>query len=223
MMVIKKKTLLITTLVFLLVVVGYLNHQLNKQSLLDSSSEYQKHEESNLANMENSVGDNSVTANTDNTQETFSSSVGLVDSKRDDISQLTQATNNEIDKSMENQNEDESVNYFVDYRVSRDQLRSSLLERLNGIISNEKTTDEVRSAAQNEILRLGKIEENELYIEGLIKGKGFEDVVVFLKENSARVIVDIVQLSEQDVMKILEVVKNETNIEPINIKINKKY
>ncbi len=223
MMVIKKKTLLITTLVFLLVVVGYLNHQLNKQSLLDSSSEYQKHEESNLANMENSVGDNSVTANTDNTQETFASSVGLVDSKRDDISQLTQATNNEIDKSMENQNEDESVNYFVDYRVSRDQLRSSLLERLNGIISNEKTTDEVRSAAQNEILRLGKIEENELYIEGLIKGKGFEDVVVFLKENSARVIVDIVQLSEQDVMKILEVVKNETNIEPINIKINKKY
>ncbi|MTI48197.1 SpoIIIAH-like family protein [Sporosalibacterium faouarense] len=223
MMVIKKKTLLLTGLVFLLVVVGYANHRLNKQALLEASNEYEKYEEDQMAKMNEKDTDDSIATNSEGMNQALASSLSIVDSKTDIIDQLTQLTNSNIEKKMENEESVETTNYFVEYRLSRDQLRSELIERLNGIINNEQTTNEVRSLAQKEILRMGNISEDELYLEGLIKGKGFEDAIVFLKEDSARIIVDTQQLTEQDQMKIFEIVKNETNVEPVNIKIMKKY
>ncbi len=213
MMVIKRKTLLITSLVLLLVVFGYVNHQLNKQSLLSTSGDYEDYENNEISKLEGE-SDNSIEANS-----------GDISSPEDtnEISQMTEDMNKTIEETINIQEGEIAYNYFVEYRLSRDSLRGTLIERLNSIIDNEKTTEDVRSLAQKELLRIGNIEENELYLEGLIKGKGFEDVVVFLKEDSARVIVDIKQLTEQDVMKILEIVKNETGIETQNIKISKKF
>lgn len=224
MMIVTRKTLLITSLVLLLVVVTYVNHQLNKQSLLNASNEYQKYEENELSKIE-SEEDKSVATSTEN-YVTKASSVSIIDSKdniSNEVSRITDDTNKNIEKNMDNTKTEEVSNYFVEYRLSRDQLRSKLIERLNSIVENQNTTEEVRSLAQKEILRIGNIAENELHIEGLIKGKGFEDAVVFLKEDSARVVVDRNQLTEQDVMKILEVVKNETKLDATNIKIMKKY
>lgn len=206
MIVIKRKTLLITSLVFLLVVVGYVNHELNKQSLLSTSGDYERYEENEISRL----NDNLVKTNSENL-----TGRGEIN----DITKLTEDTNNSIEETINIQKSETTYNYFIEYRLSRDRLRGSLIERLNDIIDNEKTTQEVRTSAQKEILRIGKIEENELYLEGLIKGKGFEDVLVFLKEDSARVIVDVKQLNEQDVMKILEILKNETDIDTKNIKI----
>lgn len=219
MMMIKKKTLLITSLVFLLIIVSYINHQLNKQSFLESSNEYYKHEENELNKIE--AQDNNTVVETTSENITKEQSSNL--NSDNDVSKLSNKTDNTIEKTISLEQNRKSENYFVEYRLSRDKLRASLIERLYIIIENEKTTEEVRSIAQKEILRIGSISENELYIEGLIKGKGFEDVLVFLKENSARVIVDIKQLTEQDVMKIYEIVQSETNIEPVNIKIMKKF
>lgn len=213
MMVIKRKTLLITSLVLLLVVFGYVNHQLNMQSLLSTSGDYEDYENDEISKLE-SKNDDTLEANSDN----ISSS-----DDTNDIAQLTEETNKDIEEKIEINEGEIAYNYFVEYRLSRDSLRASLIERLYSIIDNEKTTEDVRTLAQKEILRIGNIEENELHLEGLIKGKGFEDVVVFLKEDSVRVIVDIKQLTEQDVMKILEIVQTETGIDTLNIKIMEKF
>lgn len=213
MMVIKRKTLMITSLVLLLVVVSYVNHQLNKQSLLSTSGDYEKYEADEISKLEN-PGDNTLMTNSENI---------LNPNTINDISQLTENMNNSIEETISTQESVVTYNYFVEYRLSRDSLRGSLIERLDGIIDDEKTTEEVRTLAQKEILRIGDVEESELYLEGLIQGKGFEDVLVFLKEDSVRVIVDIKQLTEQDVMKILEIVRNETGIEATNIRIMKKF
>ena len=93
---------------------------------------------------------------------------------------------------------------------------------MNEIINNDNTNDEMRTEAQKRIMRIGEISEKELVVEGLIKAKGFEDVLIFLTEESAKVVVSIDKLSEQDVVKILDVVITETNLEASNIKIMKK-
>ena len=62
----------------------------------------------------------------------------------------------------------------------------------------------------------------ELYLEGLIKGKGFADALVFMNKDSARIVVDREELVQEDVMKILEIVTTETKLEASNIKIMKK-
>lgn len=115
-----------------------------------------------------------------------------------------------------------SKNYFVEYRLSRDKLRASLVDRLDLIVNNANTTETVRSEAQKEIMKIGNHSETELQIEGLIKGKGFEDAIVFLSDKDIKIVVSSLELKEQDMVKILDIVKSETDYDANNIKIMKK-
>lgn len=68
-MVIKRKTIFLISLVILLVIVGYINHQLTKQSLLNSSNDYQSYEEYELANLDIQEDNNIVETSADNNLE----------------------------------------------------------------------------------------------------------------------------------------------------------
>lgn len=220
-MYIKKKNALIIALVCLLVVVGYVNHELTKRSLRETSSDYQQHEENQLMEISKIIDDeNSEVSNQDAESE---DGIEIVDSKVDEIEDLKKDAENNIESVITKEESFRSSNYFIEHRLSRDKLRASLIDRLNEIINNENTNDETRAKAQDEIIALGKVAELELSLEGLIKAKGFEDALVFLGNNSARVVVSTDELTEQDVVKILEIVKNETDIEAGNIKIMKKF
>jgi len=80
----------------------------------------------------------------------------------------------------------------------------------------------MRTEAQKKIMKIGELSEKELVVEGLIKAKGFDDVLIFLTDESAKVVVSTEELNEQDVVKILDVVMTETDLEASNIKIMKK-
>ncbi|NLJ79201.1 MAG: SpoIIIAH-like family protein [Tissierellia bacterium] len=115
-----------------------------------------------------------------------------------------------------------SKNYFIEQRLSRDKLRAGLIDRLNEIIDNDNTNSEVKAEAQKRIMRIGDASEKELIIEGLSKSKGFKEVLVFLTDESAKIIVLKDELTQQDTVKILDIVMGETDLEPSNIKIMKK-
>ncbi len=68
----------------------------------------------------------------------------------------------------------------------------------------------------------GDLAEKELTIEGLIKAKGFEEALVFLTEENLKIIVSVAELTEQDVVKILNIAMGETDLDADNIKIMKK-
>lgn len=190
----KKRSVLVSSLVLLLGVVGYFNNQLTKQAQLQSSNEYRNYKEMELSSIENS--EDGETLETASIKET-----DIIDSS--DISNQTS-------------------NYFIEHRISRDKLRGETVERLNNIIDDEKTTKEVRTNAQEEIISIGNNSKMELYTEGLIKGKGFSDALVFFNNDSARIVVDKDELDKQDVMKILEIVTTETDLASQDIKIMKK-
>ncbi|KPU28087.1 stage III sporulation protein AH [Caloranaerobacter sp. TR13] len=223
-MIIKKRTLLLVSLIIILTIIGYINHSITKQALLETTSEYERYENKNLQDVLMDDNKTVETISTDYVQnDNINKDDTIIDSKDSSISLLSNKTENAIEENITREENRKSNNYFIEYRLSRDKLRASLVERLNNIINNEKTDEQTRRKAQEEIIRIGNISEKELLIEGLIKAKGFEDALVFLKDNSVRVIVSADVLSEQDVMKILEIVKSETNFEPSAIKIMKKY
>ncbi|SCG83310.1 stage III sporulation protein AH [Proteiniborus sp. DW1] len=221
-MYIKKKNALIIALVCLLVVVGYVNHELTKRSLRETSSDYQQHEENQLMEISKIIDDydNDEISNEDSETE---GDIEIVDSRSDEISDLKKDTDDNIESVITKEESFSSSNYFIEHRLSRDKLRASLIDRLNEIINNDNTNEETREKAQDEIIALGQVAELELSLEGLIKAKGFEDALVFLGDNSARIVVSTNELTEQDVVKILEIVKSETDIEAGNIKIMKKF
>ncbi len=204
-----KRPAIIGILVILLVFTGYLQHQLTQQSQLKSSKDYQNYEllelVTNDKDEEDVVVDNPSVDNSD---------LVVVDStKTEDVDAM---------ETMYSEASMSSKNYFVEYRLSRDKLRASLVDRLDQIVNNANTTETVRSEAQKEIMKIGNHSETELQIEGLIKGKGFEDAIVFLSDKDIKIVVSSLELKEQDMVKILDIVKSETDYDANNIKIMKK-
>ncbi len=220
-----KRPAIIGLLVVLLVFTGYLNHQLTQQSQRKSSKDYKNYEMDQMAKYKEEKNDNKEK--------------NLVKDKNEDAKKTAKKTKlhdkdkivtvdsiKKVDKetleTMYTESSMNSKNYFVEYRLSRDKLRASLVDRLDEMVNNENTNKTMMDEAQKEIIKLGNISEKELQMEGLIKGKGYEDALVFLTEEDVKVVVSIDELNEQDMVKILEIVHSETNYETSNIKIMKK-
>lgn len=209
-----KRPAIIGLLLVLLVFTGYLNYQLTQQALRKASKDYQNHELSELENK----GVGLDMASEDNNMEIVDSVLPI----DDDVAAAVVATNNSFDEAMNNEGLNSNRNYFVEYRLSRDKLRANLVDRLDDIVNNQNTKESLRTQAQEEIIKIGKHSEKELQIEGLIKSKGFDDALVFLTDKDIKVVVSSIELSQQDMVKILDIVKSETEYTSENIKIMKK-
>jgi stage III sporulation protein AH len=218
-----KRPVIVFMLILLLVFTGYINHNLTKRASSRVSREYQEYEERELAKEKQSDND-LVPAISEGKDE----EVEIIDSedKEEDeannVDGLIQDTEDDISETISNQENLKSKNYFVEQRLSRDKLRAGLVDRLNEIVNNDNSSQEMVTEAQRKIMQIGEIAEKELTIEGLIKAKGFNDALVFLTEKDAKVVVDVKDLTEQDVVKILDIVINETDLDASNVKIMKK-
>lgn len=207
-----KRPAIIGLLLVLLVFTGYLNYQLTQQALLKASKDYQDHEQAEMLNNDEYV----ISAEDDNYIE-------IVDSIKsgDNVAEVISASNTELGE-LGKAEATSNRNYFVEYRLSRDKLRAGMVDRLNDIVVNTQTTEANRSKAQEEIMKIGKTSDKELQIEGLVKSKGFEEALVFFTDEDIKVVVSRDELTEQDMVKILDIVKSETSYDISNIKIMKK-
>ncbi len=215
-----KRPAIIGLLLVLLVFTGYLNFQLTQQALLKASKDYNDYE---VGEME--IIDDTEVAGVGNIDEVDKDYISIVDSmlpNEENIAAVVSSGNSTIKDAMEADISKANRNYFVEYRLSRDKLRANLVDRLGEIVNNTNTTETVRTEAQQEIIKLGNISEKELEVEGLIKSKGFTEALTFMTDKNIKVVVDIKELSEQDMVKILDIVKSETNFDMNNIKIMKK-
>lgn len=208
-----KRPAIIGLLLVLLVFTGYLNYQLTQQALLNASNDYQAHEELELV-------DNKDSEYIISEEEDY---IDIVDTMpaNDNVAEVVSTSKNELTEAM-NAETTSDRNYFVDYRLSRDKLRAGMVDRLDEIVTNAQTAVEVRTKAQEEIMKIGNISEKELQIEGLVKSKGFEEALVFMTDTDIKVVVSISEFTEQDMVKILDIVKSETSFTADNIKIMKK-
>ena len=209
-----KRPAIVGLLVVLLLFVSFINYQLTQQSILKASKNYEKYEVGQMEGRENEKDvfneekDGDLYIGGDEVLNDDSSEVDSVVSSRDET----------IDQLMEKDND----NYFVNFRLSRDKIRAESIDRLYGIVNNQMTESSLRTEAQEEIMNIGKISEKELQIEGLIQSKGFDNALVFLSLEDIKIVVSTDELSEQEMVKILDIVTSETSIEGDNIKIMRK-
>ncbi|NLY67731.1 MAG: SpoIIIAH-like family protein [Tissierellia bacterium] len=214
-----KKPAIIIILVLLLVLTGYINHNLTKQASARVSSDYQNYEESELAKELQSDESLVPALSEDEEMDDFE----IIDSESSSsLDDMITETEEEISQAISSEERLISKNYFIEQRLSRDKLRASLIDRLNAIVNNENSSQQMIDEAQKKIMEIGNLSEKELTIEGLIKAKGFEEALVFLTENDAKIVVGKEELTEQDVVKILEIVLSETDLDAENVNIMKK-
>ena len=110
-------------------------------------------------------------------------------------------------------------NFFTNYRTNRQDTRSEELMYLEAIISSTTSSAEAIKNAEAEKLKIVTAMESEMAMEGLIKAKGFEDVIISDMNNSITVIVKSAELNTSEVAQIVEVVQDQTNYDIENIKI----
>ena len=125
-------------------------------------------------------------------------------------------------KIVTNTNGGETVttgNFFSTYRTDRTDTRNEEILYLDAIISSSSASAESKSAAEAKKAELIALMETELALEGLIKAKGFEDVVISTSATNINVIVKSAELQEAEVAQICDIIEGQTDYTLDNIKI----
>ncbi len=113
--------------------------------------------------------------------------------------------------------------FFVEYRIERDQARSEQINLLREMINNPNSDKKLKTKAQERLLTLTNNIEKEMEIESLIRARGYNDGIAFIHDNSIELIISTEALQKEDVAKLGDIIKNSTeiNLEDITI-IEKK-
>lgn len=113
------------------------------------------------------------------------------------------------------------VDFFTEYRLERDKLRSERAELLRESIKNANT-EERRQAAQENVLKMVQEKQRETEMESLIKAKGFADVLVFCRQDSVSAVVKANSLSQDEVVQVADVIGRISQVKQENITISTK-
>ena len=117
--------------------------------------------------------------------------------------------------------EEKETGYFATARLNRQQARDSALELLQKAAEDADADQTMVDEANQAIQTMAAFTLSEAQVENMVVAKGYGDCVCFLNENSVSVVVSTVEdgLTESDVAKIVEIVRQETGLGADQIKI----
>lgn len=126
------------------------------------------------------------------------------------------------EETAEGQVDDETGSgYFASARLNRQQARDSALELLQEAAADEKADQKVVDEANASIQTMADDTLSEAQVENLVTAKGYGDCVCFIGEDGVNLVVSSTDqgLSETDIAKIVEIVREETGLSADQIKI----
>ena len=118
---------------------------------------------------------------------------------------------------------DEGGAFFVEYRLQRDRVRAQEMEMLEEILNNPNASATAKEEAENMLIELVKLMEQELLIENMIKAQGYEDAVFFYRNRVATVMVKKQELSEREFVQITETVAGVAGVDKEEIQVISRY
>lgn len=197
MMVLRRKTVVLSFLVLLLVVVAVVNHNIGREIASDNNLTFVEGEDFEEGDIEEPEGD---------------------------LAMDSEDTGNiEIEEGVETSAANLAASsFFIQSRLDRNKNRSFYIETLNGIVEDQNIDNNIKEMAQTEMLSLIKRSETESIIESLIKAKGFKDALVIMGEESINIIVNSEKLTQAQVAQIKDIVTREAKVDIENIKIMEK-
>ena len=202
----KGRGFVVLTLATMLVVVGTVNYQLSKKSLLETNKELQAYEQAQMEKNSEKVNEES-------------NDIEVVDSKTSNVEEKLTETSKEIQSQLTSEKNMKKSTYVLDMKMTREKERNELTQDLNEMINNPSTSEEVRQEASSMKLQLVKDQETELKIEHLLSTKGFEDALVYISSESVNVVVNEEKLEKADAAKIFDLVAEQAKVDYDNIKL----
>lgn len=208
-MILKRKNIVICSMILLLFVVGYAYNMFTTDNYIGVNYDLDM-------NQMNAIGEET----------------GLTDMSAADITATAigeaASTNNQEATVIENNpdaieaSSSAAATFFSEYTMERDKNRSKEVDMWQEIVTNQNTDKTFKNLAQQEIAKVLALTEKEMIIEQLVKSLGFSDALVFLTDDSATVLVETKDLTAVKVAQIQDILIRKTKFSPANIKIMKK-
>lgn len=192
--ILKKNQLIITALVVMVAIAGYLSMTERDELTMNTTNE----------------------VSTEETVQDISEEDIVLDEDDSATGAAAAVSDSESVSSKENAGEAVLVsntvtgNYFEEAKLSREQTRAKNKETLTSLVNNENVTSEQKDKAMNEIMKMTEISEKETATENLLSAKGFQEAVVTILSDSVDVVVNAEDLTEQQIAQIEDIVKRKT-------------
>lgn len=107
---------------------------------------------------------------------------------------------------------------LAEARMERERVRSQQIELLERMMASRDTTPEVRARAQEEMLAIIRAMGREAEIEGILRSKGFRDVLAYVRDGAVTVVVPD-PLQGPDATRIADAVCRVTGCRPDQVAI----
>lgn len=112
-----------------------------------------------------------------------------------------------------------AVNFCSAARLSREQTRSKNKETLQQVIDNENVAQDMKAQAADDLMKLTGIAEKELAAETMLEAKGFANSVVSMNEESVDVVICLEALTDTQKAQVEDIVTRKTECTPDKIVI----
>lgn len=205
----KKNQIIITALVLMVAVAGYLNFTDNSLSEgLDWAKLAEGRQEDSVETMDNT--EENEQNRTTETKETADNTNELLDGEEDGNAEVGEAV---LTSAQSNQ-------VFYSIKLQREQTRAENKEMLTEIINNVNATEKQKNDAIDSIMEIADFAEKENAAETLLSAKGFPESVVSMEKNHVDVVINQKDLTEQDITQIEDIVTRKTEVSLENIVIS---
>lgn len=117
-------------------------------------------------------------------------------------------------------NSSADTSYFVQAKLDREQVRAKEKDALMEMVNSPNTPEEKKSEAADGVLELQQRIEKESAAEAMIESKGFNGVYVRIDDDTVDVVVNKAELTDQEIAQIQDIVSRKTGLSPDKIRIN---
>ena len=210
MKIFKKNQIIITALALMIAAAGYVSYTYGNEEDLAAATSQEVTEDTYEISEEDALLEDDIFTDTEDP------ALDLAQEESDD--ETVSADTEEA--SVENPGETvltgtvvENVNFAVEMKMNREQVRSENKESLQAIIDSETLSDAQKQDAVDKMVALTDIAEKEAAAEMLLEAKGFTDVVVSISsDGGADVVLDMGDVTDAKRAQIEDIVSRKAGI-----------
>lgn len=210
MKIFKRNQIIITALALMIAAAGYVSYTYGNEEDLAAATSQEVTEDTYDISEEDALLESDIFTDTEDP------ALDTAQEKSDD--EKEEADTDET--SVENPGETvltgtvvENVNFAVEMKMNREQVRSENKESLQAIIDSETLSDAQKQDAVDKMVALTDIAEKEAAAEMLLEAKGFTDVVVSISsDGGADVVLDMGDVTDAKRAQIEDIVSRKAGI-----------
>ena len=229
----KKNQVIITSLVIMIIVAGYLNFTADQSTTAVSDNQELTNvnagdisEEDLAVDVEVNPEEDMADLDIENQNDENGQSEAMDGESGEDASGGQQAMTENDDDIDDVNTIGEAVltstaakNFSAAAKLNREQTRSQTKETLMDIINNAEADESIRQEAMDNLMKITNASECELAAETLLEAKGYSNSVVSINDESVDVVICLESLTETQKAQIEDIVKRKSGVEADKIVI----